>query len=201
MSDAEINNLYEILRKLPKGVNYSTFLKLVSNEMKMENIGEIAKATYSLISLMLNKSLTIEEIVVDLIEAYIYQSEEKDVLSLDKQLLEERIKFVLLNGDSIKLTFQAVELLNNSSKRVLRHSEIASEVTLIFEEDLKSKNALFIHNLKIEYDLNAEGGSSQYLLDKKDLQQLKSQIEEALIREENIKVNNQGVINFLDVSE
>jgi len=202
LNESEINLLYEVLRKLPKGVSFSGFFKILSDEIKIDNISDISHSVFSLGSLLSNTDVSIEKLSADIVEAYEEQQDEDELIKLNKDLLEERIKFIFLNSSSIKLRFEAFDIITNSNKAVVQRTEVSADVRLVFEDDYKIRHGVIIHTLKIIFNsLEEQDQVQQFILDTDDLQQLKGQIEAALLREENIKNNNQGVINFIEVTE
>lgn len=200
LSDDEINIVYEVLRKLPEGVTFKEFKKSLTEYLKVDNINSIASAIYSIGSLLIYQDVSIEKLPSEIVDAYEEQQEEDDLKLLDRNKLEERIKYIILNLDSIKVTFKGIALITNSNKKIVRAIDIFSDVNLILDDDFKSKNGLIIHNMKIEFDFEDKDRTHHFIMDSADLKKLKAQIEAALLKEENIKINNQGLINFIDIT-
>jgi hypothetical protein len=182
-------------------VNYSELLLILTESLKIEDVEEISRSLYSLGSLLTGDDVNIDKIASDITESYEEQQEEDILLHLNKESLEERIRFILLNSNSIKLSFQAFDLIYTSNNLV-RSTDITTDVRVFFEEDLKTRHGVYMHKLKITFDHEDDYNQTIKLsLDKDDLKKLRAQIDVSLLAEENIRMNNQGVINFIDFAE
>lgn len=199
LSDDELNELYEVLRKLPKGINYMSFSKMLDS-LKFSEITFISSSIFSLGSLLNRNDVVIDSLPSEIAISYEEQQEDSLLADFNRVLFEERIKYILLNINSLKITFQAFDIIANSNN-VVRNIDVSSETRIIFDDDFKTKNGLIFHSLEISYDFNDKDGlKRKFILDQNDLKTLKAKIESALLYEENIKINNQSIINFIDVT-
>jgi hypothetical protein len=199
LSNSDISHLYDLLKNSPVGVPYPVFFKYLSENYKVEHISEIARSIFSLGSLLTTSEIDQEELPKAVLDSFIEQSSELAPEYLAN--LEERIKNILLNSNNIKISYDAYQAISRSSK-VLRRSVINQDIRLLTDDRQDVKYGTILHILKVVYDTeNRDGKSQQFVLDKNDLLILKTQIEAALVREEDIVANNYGKITFLKLSE
>jgi hypothetical protein len=201
ISQDDINSVYEILRKMPSGVTLKKFISEFSNNSNLENPKELAEVIFHIGWLIMDKLETIEQIAEDVSQSFAILYNEQDGKQIDEEqvtILNERLKYILLHCDSLKPTYLAFKTVNESGD-LLKESEILTGINLFYEDDFKTKHGIINFRIKIEYKQKEQYLTDFYTLDRNDLNNLKSQIEEALLKEQNI-ITNSPDINFIDIS-
>lgn len=203
LSEDEINLIYETLRQVPKGVNRKGFLQAFTDTLKFDNVQAIAESIFSFGELLRGKGINSEELAKDLttsFEILQLQHEEDEIEESQKSILQDRLNYILLNCDSLKAIFEAFKIINDSDN-ILRGTEILTNVHLLLEDNAPNKSGFIFHRLKIDFNHDNKLVSKSFTLDTDDLKELKSQIEDALLKEEGTKTDTKGIINFIELAE
>ena len=81
--------------------------------------------------------------------------------------------------------------------RVYRDAHILSQIRPIFLNDLESPadNAVFVHELRLEYSEGEENGAICIAMDQRKLQELTKVLKRAMIKEDNLRKS--GKFNYL----
>lgn len=190
----------DILKKLDIGDGPETLAKKLSDikDLSKLDLSLISFTIFSLISLAQKEN--IEHLVNDLTQAYSLKNKEakKDKITN----LKNNLITILNSIDKINLTFKAIELQSEYDK-IFTDCRVISDIRLIFLDKLDEspKQALVIHNLKVEYQQDEKIKESFFTLDLDDLMKLKEQIERAIEKEKIIKGKINQEINFIEIKE
>lgn len=195
LSEEQIQGVYEFLRKQTNGIGVSKFISFFSKELKDEGIGG---AIYSFGQLLAYRNSDIKEISHNLTESY--QELAEDQLSPEqRKKLEDRLYNILSLSNFLIISNEAYHIVSNYNS-ILR-TNLSTDVRLLFSDnDYKKKNALLLHKLFVRFKFKGEADSEIFYLDNEDLIELKSQIEESLENEENIRKSNEGILDFIELS-
>ena len=190
----------DILKKLDIGDGPETLAKKLSDikDLSKLDLSLISFTIFSLISLAQKEN--IEHLVNNLTQAYSLKNKEakKDKITN----LKNNLITILNSIDKINLTFKAIELQSEYDK-IFTDCRVISDIRLIFLDKLDEspKQALVIHNLKMEYQQDEKIKESFFALDLDDLMKLKEQIERAIEKEKIIKGKINQEINFIEIKE
>ena len=190
----------DVLKKLDIGDGPETLAKKLSDikHLSKSDLSLISFTIFSLISLAQKEN--IEHLVDGLTQAYSLENkeaQEDEITNLKNNLI------IILNSiDKINLTFKA-KILQSEYDKIFTDCRVISDIRLIFLDKLNEspKQALVIHNLKVEYQQNEKIKESFFALDLDDLIMLKEQIERAIEKEKIIKGKINQEINFIEIKE
>ncbi|MFA7381329.1 MAG: hypothetical protein WC150_12795 [Bacteroidia bacterium] len=186
------------IAKTPLGISPSNFI-LGLIEVNTSRIStNLANVIYSFGELLSKKyTSSITELAVELTNAY-----KKNAPTVNEKLLEERLIRIFSVSENLILSSKAIELLKENDN-VYIDSRIITDIRLVFNNELTSKDkcALIIHNLRLNY--LASGGEKEFYLslDRTDLQKLKETIERAIKKEQHIIEDNLGKFKFIHIDE
>jgi hypothetical protein len=191
--DDQMNLIYEALRKVPKGVNRKGFSDALSKMVEIEGISEIADGIFSFGTIRFDTSFSADQIAESLVESFkrSHLDEESDTPFNEDifNRLEERLRLLILSCDTLKPFFDALQIVSDNGN-VLQNSQLSFHVNLL-PDDVKNSHVFIHHKLKISFESIEEDSSQHvYSLDAGDLIKLKSQIEQALIDQNNFIKNN-----------
>lgn len=195
LSEEKIQGVYEFLRKQTNGVGVGKFISSFTEELKDEDVGG---AIYSFGQLLAYKNSDIKEISQNLTESYQELSKDELVPEQSKKL-EDRLYNILSLSSFLIISNEAYHIVSNYNSII--RTDISTDVRLLFgDNDYKKKNALLLHKLFIKFRFKGESDSEIFYLDNDDLLELKSQIEESLENEGNIRKSNEGILDFIELS-
>lgn len=180
-----------ILSAIPEG-----FVAIFESEPKLE---EAFRTLFSLIILIEKEGAEINDLVEDLTSSFNETEKGEDIDFVNR--LERNLKTLLHASPNLFLTFKGMRLQNEYSK-IFRDSTIYSDIRIVFNEALSNSNqsAVVTHLLKVEYDYNEESKTEFYAMSRENLENLKKVIDRALEKEENIKSNYKGDLNFIEIT-
>lgn len=194
------DKISDILKKMDIGDGPETLAKKLSDNKHLSklDLSLISLTIFSLISLAQKEN--IDHLVDDLTQAYSFQK--KEVQKDEITNLKNNLITILNSIDKINLTFKAKELQLEHDK-IFTDCRVISDVRLIFLDKLDEspKQALVIHNLKVEYQQDEKIKESFFALDLDDLKKLKEQIERAIEKENIIKRKINQEITFIEIKE
>jgi hypothetical protein len=197
LSEDDANKLYESLRQIPKGVTGKKYIELFSESYNLDNSKEIAAAVFSFGGLLRDPEMTMETIVEGLSSSF--ENHERDNASEDQvHILKDRLKYILLLSDNLKIIYEVYDLLSEGNKYL--NADVITKTHLIIDTDTQNRFGVIFHRLNLDYKEDGKKHSKEFFLDKDDLRKLKSRIEEAIDREDNIKTVQENFINFIDIT-
>jgi hypothetical protein len=202
LSNQEVQNIANALQKLPVGTGPITMIKEISQAVQIQKIELIVQTIFSLGNLLAGKKSNPEGLAAGLSEAYFNSLESESKFDSIKDDIKSKLLIILSSGSSLRISFKAFNLLT-CNERLYRDGRFVSDIRLIFNDDLtaKERNAVIIHNLKIEHQVDHELQEIYFTLDSKDLHKLKDQIERALEKEKQIKESYSADMNFIEITE
>ncbi len=198
ISDEKIQTIYDVLKKQVNGIGINKFISIFNDTLKDETLEPIAGAIFSFGQLLSYNDLDFKDIAHNLTESY--QELANDKLSPEQSsLLEDRLNTILSNSTFLIVTNEAYNLFSDLNSTL--RTKVSTDVRLLFNNsDYENRNAVLLHKMMIRFSHKGETDTQIFYLDNDDLIELKSQIEQSLLDEENIRKNNEGVLNFLEIS-
>jgi len=194
LSEEQIHLVYDFLRKQTGGIGISKFISSFADELKDERIGA---AIYSFGQLLSYADSDIKEISRDLTDSYQELAEDKLSPELST-ILNDRLYNILSLSNFLLISNEAYKITENFNS--ITRTNISSDVRLLFSDNnYQKRNALLLHRLFIRYRFEGKLESETFYMDNSDLIDLKSQIEQSLSNEENIRKNNEGVLSFIEL--
>jgi len=198
LHEDDIGKIYEILRKVPKGIGHQKFLSFFNEGFEHDHSNEIAEAIFSFGGLITNPKVKYEQLAEDIANSFAEQ-EEEEVVEEQRFILQERLSYILLLCESLKTTFEAFKLVSQAVN-IVDETDIQTDINLLYNDDEQNRFGVIFHKLMISFQEDDAYKMKYFSVDQDDLMKLKLQIDEALIREENIKIKNKDVINFIDIT-
>lgn len=195
----EVNDLAEISKAIPVGAKPSTFINQLRKQDHIAGVNNIASAFMGLIGILGTETLSEEELAFEIADSY-SASLENELSDAELNDLKDKVLTFLLAFTTQKLTFKAHTLLT-SNENIYKNAQILSDIRIIFKDNLQEnkRNALLIHQLKLNFKTDGVDSSFFVSLDTKDLLKLKSQIERAIEKDHLIKQDYKNIITFLEV--
>lgn len=140
-------------------------------------------------------SETIKKIVTNLVESFI------EITNFDNKevvpILEKNLFAIISNYKNLKQIINCRDLAFEN-ENVYKTSKIITDIRLSFiDADEVKKSGIVLQKFQIEYISNSEQKSIYLTLDLEDLNKLKVQIDEAILREERLKEDYKGLLNLI----
>jgi hypothetical protein len=107
-----------------------------------------------------------------------------------QRLLSVRLRGLLETGDGIVVTSKALELMTEYDRIFCQNgARVVSDIRPVFSTDLHPKAAVIVHQLRIAYHEGGQTEPRQFFvaLDSSDLRQLKSVLERAEEKEQQLR--------------
>lgn len=167
-----------------------------------DSVEIVAFSVFSMGRLISRDNADLEAISNGLANAFFYQKNIEDLSGEKTNELSKRILQISTSWISAKKTFKALQLWGNS-ERLCRQANIVSDVRLIFDDEIASKNrqGLILHQLKLDYLVNDNEAKEFYItLDNNNLHKLKEQINRAIEKEQKIK-EDYSEIDFISLED
>jgi len=198
LSEDKIQLIYEFLKNIPAPLGVNRFISSFSEALGGEEFEPVADAIYSFGQLLSYKDYDEKLIADDLTESY-QELASIELPDYEKGILNERLFRILSNSGFLVVTTQAYNIGYEIS--ALTKSTITSDIRLLFgHNDYKTKNALLLYKMILKFRSKGQTESQTFYLDRNDLLDLKSEIEESLLNDEKIRNENKGVLNFIELS-
>jgi hypothetical protein len=200
--DAEdFKKVVNFLSAMPIGMGSKTFHATLSEKLKNRDISDLSPTLYSLGGLLILDVKDLNQLIEDLSISFKEQSD----LKLTSSMLNKfklRLKILFANSENLKLTLKTYSLCYEND-RIYKDSRIVTDIRLVFNDDLKNsdRNAVVIHQLKIETLQNDERNYVFFALDADDLLKFREQIDRAIEKEKLIKDSYGKSVNFIDLKE
>jgi hypothetical protein len=171
------------------------FDSFIKSKLKIKDSKEIVQTISSFVQLATSKN-EYETLTVKLSnsfkELYSPDINEKDFNSLHYNLSE-----ILKSSVNLNLSAKAYNLLREN-QNVYSKSKVISDVRIVFNDDLESKerHSILVHNLHIKYRSEKQNKEFFLSLDLDDLKDIQEQIERAIKKDKLIKKDykNLGLI-------
>lgn len=187
LSDDEAKMLAEILHNLVLGTGPQSFAKTVAERLPGRETSGLASAVYSLGQLLQVAEGSEAELANNIAEGLLQTPEFREA---DRAALSARLLPLLQNGGALKHTFRAFGLMA-SNERLYREGRVITDIRLLFNDNLTivPRQAMIVHQLRIEWQHNDEEEAFFITMDRSDLAALKSQLERALEKEQQIQAS------------
>jgi hypothetical protein len=197
-----ISKISEALSEFPVGATQKIFVETFSKIIPEEDDVEITAASvFSMGRLISMEDADLNKISIGLARAYFHQSHDNDEDGSETKKLASIILILLSSWVNAKKTFKAIRLLGHN-ERIYRKANIVTDIRLVFDDDLSNKNrsALIIHQMEIDYFIAGNESDEFFItMDTSNLQKLKEQINRALEKEQKIKNDYSGELNFISI--
>ncbi len=166
------------------------------NEFDSSGIKTIVNTIYSIIRLDEKDKEEQKIRIKNLTESIIHYSDELNEDSTEK--LHTYLNILFAISGKTKQTIKGIELLNSNQRNFI-DSRIITDLRVVFDDDVddtKVKNAVIVHNLKINFiENNGTIKESFFALDTNDIISLKNTLDRA-IRKEHVLRNDGGIDNL-----
>lgn len=184
----EIVIVCKIMNELPVGAPPKILKDQLNSQLNLKDSVSIDLSTtlFSFGDLLTSSSSTVEKLSKEVAISY-SNSSSKPLSESNLNALETNLTSIFNNCNNLKTTFKALSLVRDNGN-IYHEARVISDIRLIFNDDLllKDRSAMIIHQLKLSY-YNEDIEKETYIsLDKKDLNQLKDQIDRALEKEKAI---------------
>ncbi len=139
----------------------------------------------------------IVEVAKNLSESYVELS--GDLLSeISIRQLQDNLYLILSNYSSIKAISDSREIYSKNENNLINMG-IITDLRLVFKDDVNDKNraAIILHKLYLEYKNNDLDKELHLTLDIEDLNKLKLQIENAIVKDQILRDDYKEVLNFI----
>ena len=169
-------------------------------ELPINSIEDIADTIFSFVGLLIEDKQDIKQIASDLVIAY-----NSDFGSKDSELITnegvEKLFILFENSSQLKLSYKALTLASDF-KNVLKSTSILSDIRVVFNDDINDMNrhSIIYHQLKIEYSTKSERVTEYFALDLKDLENLKNQVDRALLKQQLLTQDYKEALNIIQIS-
>lgn len=201
LNDKQVKEISNTLKKLPVGTGPKTFQNIIIKSLKVEGSVFIARTLFSLGGLLVTDGASLSELANDITDALnitrktVLTDKEKD--KLIKNLVE-----IFNNCNNLKNTFKAIDLLSENGQ-IFKEARIITDVRLVFNDDISSqnRNAVVLHQLKMEYLQNDIIKDFFISLDNTDLIKLRSQVDRAIEKEAQIRNSYNNNITFIKIDD
>jgi len=198
LSEDNMQSIYDFLKSLPAPLGITQFISRFSESLGGSHYEQVADAIYSFGQLLSYKDYDVREIAQNLTESY-QELAEVELPDYESKILEERLFNILSNASFLIITNQAYSLFYDLN--TLTKSSISQDIRLLYKhDDYKTKNVILLHKLLINFRCKGKTESHVFYLDNNDLRDLKFQIEDSLSNEESIRNDNEGILNFIELS-
>jgi hypothetical protein len=195
------SQIEEVIRSLNlinigDGPNVLADILVENDKIKNVDTNLISRTIFSIINLVQEDD--INNIVPELSKSFSLSSQigNKD----NPTELIPRLELIIKSSAKISLSIKALQV-RSEYKNVIQDSKIITDIRVIFEDNLYAdkKNAIIVHNLKLEYLDDQEPRDLYFAMDKQDLLKLRETIDRALVKEESIR--NSKELSYINVNE
>lgn len=194
MKRSDVESLVNVLKSIHSGEELNDIEERLS-EIFEKKSRVLLQTIFSFSGLLDKEDSTVEEVAKNLSESFLEENEKSIV---GESALEENLNIILSNLGSLKKNINSRRSsIDNES--LLRSSKLITDLRIIFEDDLSSKNrdAVIIHKLHVEYQNNFSDKELYFTLDLKDLNKLKSEIDKAIEKDQIIREDYKNNLNIL----
>lgn len=206
LQDAQVEKIADFLKNIPVGTGPQNFAIMAEVGLGEKNAVDprLIGTLYSLGNFRLSEDgFSIEELTNAISESYFEQSVNRNILTQEQR---DRFKWILSKffsvSDNLTVSFKAFQLMAEK-ENVMRDNRIVTDIRLLFKEELTDtpRQGLVIHQLKIEAEDTGETISHFFSLTSTDLEKLQVQINRALEKENLIRKDYQGLIDFIKITD
>lgn len=198
LPEDQIQKIYAFLKNIKNATGIERFSQNFEEAFKDKSLQPIPQAIFSFGQLMSYPDYDPKVTAFELAESY-QELANYPLEEIENKILEERLNNILVNSTFLINTNEAYSII--AEFKSVTRSRISTDVRLLFNEsNYTNRNAILFHKLKIRFIENGSPSTDIFYLDSQDLKDLKSQIEESLTNEENIRRSNEGILSFIEFS-
>lgn len=201
LEDHQMDEFSTFLANMKVGTNPRTIESFLSKQLNVSQSSDIVQTLISFTDLLSPADVDYQLLSKSLTNSFCQQSEtelsEGDIEKLNSNLFK-----IFRNSKNLKFTLKAFDLVRDDDF-LFRDGKVFSDIRLVFNDDIedKSRNAILIHRLLIDYYKDRDEKKISLLLDLEDLKKLKAVIERAIMKDEIVRKDYQSSINFLNLSD
>ena len=186
LNQKQVKQIAKKLSSIDFGLNDSKIAESLTDSIQLEknDLTNIIKSALSLLSFKQKDNINTSRDIQDLIDSIEEQIKDIDIKNLKKNLK----LFEKIDGPTIQ-TMKGHQILRENEKNYIS-SRIISDLRIVFDDELKDegiKNAVIVHNLRLDYFASNDKISVFLALDHNDLEELKNTIERAIQKENLIR--------------
>ena len=196
-SDSQIQILVKYLNELPIDKRFETVEGDLNKLLEIKNGDNLLQAILSFSNLIEKENDENEEVAINLAVSYIELSGDK-LNEKDREILISNLFLVLNNFSSINAILNSRRAYSENENN-LRETNLITDLRLIFKDDVDDKNraAIVLHKLHLEYRKDGFNTDLYLTLDLNDLNNLKVQIEKAILKDQIIREDYKEILKFI----
>ena len=200
LSLEQISILNSVINKTSSTHSDTIVKELVGSlTLKRNQIRQLISTIFSLVNLLVDGRISIDDLAVDMAESY--QSVDES-FSEKKENFIKNFKKIFEDDRRLKIIIKTDHLLS-SYEKIFVGSRILSDIRIVFKDNLneKDQSAVVVHQLSLQYEQDGSLKNFFFALDGNDLRKLKIDIDRTIEKEEHIR---SGLyfdnLNFLETS-
>ncbi|EOR95461.1 hypothetical protein ADIARSV_1377 [Arcticibacter svalbardensis MN12-7] len=153
-------------------------------ELEIDEIDEISKSIFSFGKLLLDNYGNYRPVVEGLLKAYIREYD-NSFLNKDNEDIIQKLMIIFESSSKVKMSYKTMSLMSDVPN-VFRESSILTDIRVVFNDDIldANRNAIISQQIKLIYIENTIEKALYLNADRFDLEELKGQIDRALLKEE-----------------
>lgn len=203
LTDAQVEQLVIFLKELPLGMGPKTFRayfkdKVISKDETIQS--EIGQLLFSLGGFKETEGQSLKEQMAALAQSAREESQEMS----DEQVvrLQAMLEKLIVVAGTAQATYKAFVLLAQN-ERVVRDSNIVSDLRLVFDKELANKErpGIVIHQLRINAEVDNQPKEFYFNMTLTDLNNLQEQITRAVEKERLITADYAGTIEIIKIKD
>ncbi|UBZ15333.1 hypothetical protein LDL77_06370 [Flagellimonas marinaquae] len=208
LSDSQVETIVEYLNATEFGRDSDKVYEDLKSKPslkkeKEESLVLVIKAIYSLLRFDDKSDESKKSRVSDLVESAIEQIADTKIKIIPEKLSHHLNLFYSISGRT-KQTIKGFQLLHDNQKNLI-DAKIVTDIRIVFDDDVnttKVDNAVIVHNLKIEFNEDADIKELFISLDSNDVVLLKEVCSRAIKKEQILREKAGSVpIRFLSLEE
>lgn len=197
LKKSEIDNVIDFLNSFNVGENLENLADEL-NDLIGHSKGDLLLQTILSFSRLIDyDEVNYQDVAKNLTQSYFELSESKTSKTKSDKLTENLIK-ILSNYKNLSLSIKSRRnsLYNENN---FGKSKLFTDIRVVFDDEINNKNriGIILHKLYLEYQRNSDIQELHLTLDLKDLQKLKQQIEQAILKDELLRKDYKENINFI----
>lgn len=173
-------------------------LEEILSELEIPEILEIAKTIYSFGFILKDSKLDFHSTASGLLLAY--NDDSDDEIDVNDEKFNKNLVTIFENSEKIKLSHKALELFTNVPISI-RSCNVITDIRPIFHDNINQGNrfALITQQLQMTYNENSENKTIFINFDKQDLEDLKEQIDRAILKQSVIQADYSNIYSFIEL--
>ncbi len=197
LDSENISKLINYISLLPIEIEFSTVAEELNELLDIQNGTNLLQTIMSFNKLFEDNEGDNKVVAERLADSYIELSGD-ELIESTKADLVNNLYLILSNFKSVKQILYAREIYS-SNEHNLSDLNMITDLRLVFKENIEDKDraAIIIHKLQLEYTKNNDFNELFLTLDIKDLNKLKNLIETAIQKDQILRDDYKGVLNFI----